>query len=33
MGLIQIGLSVVIRIHLTQDRHKRQAVVNMVMNV
>ena len=33
LGLLKIGFSVVVRIYLAQERHKRQAVVNMVMNV
>ena len=33
MDLIKIGFSVVVRIHLAQDRHQRQAAVNLVMNV
>jgi len=33
MGLFKIRLSVVVPIHLAQDRHRRQAVVYMVMNV
>ena len=33
MGLLKIGLSIVVRIHLAQERHKRQAVVNLLMNV
>jgi len=33
MGLLKIRLLVVVRIHLAQERHMMQAVVNMAMNV
>jgi hypothetical protein len=33
MSVTKIGLAVVVRIHLVKERHKRQAVVNMVINV
>ena len=33
MGLVNNGLSVVVRIRLAQDRYQRQPVVNLVMNV
>jgi hypothetical protein len=33
MGVIEIGLEGVERIHLTQDRDDRQALENMAINV